>query len=422
MGRALVYLALLALGVAGVLWFVRLGGAVEIRVSEYEIVIPFALALLALALLFTVLHLILAGIAALRRWPARRRAKREARRRNEGDLAVTRALVALSAGAPEAARLEVRRARERLGETPQVLLLSAQAERLAGREEAAAQAYLALASRDDSRFLGLRGLLRQAIAREDWPTAQRLAREAEAAQPGAAWLRQERETLALRTQDWREALALAAPGATQAPLALAAASQEADPNRAAELEKRAYSLDPSFVPATLAFAGRLKAAGNARRARQVLEEGWRARPHPDIAEAYLADEPDPEARLKAADQLTAGNPAHPESRLVIGRAATAAGMIGRARQELETLAGSGQTDRRAYLALSDLEEAERGDQPEARAAQSRWLRQAATAAPEPRWRCTACGNDHAAWTPTCPHCQAVGSITWTSPQTVPVAS
>ncbi len=422
MRNALIYLALLALGVAVTLYMARLGGTVEVRVGEFEIVAPFALTLLALALLFLLLHLLLAAIGALRRLPARMRAKREARRRVEGDAAVTRALVALAAGTPELARLEVRRARDRLGDTPQTLLLAAEAERLAGREEAAAEAFHALAARPESRFLGLRGLLRQAIQREDWPTAQRLAREAEAAQPGAAWLRQERETLALRTRDWREALALAAPGTAQAPLALAAAQQEpSEGGRAAELERQAFQADPGFAPAALAHAQRLKETGSPRRARQVLEEAWKARPHPDIAEAYLAAETDPLPRMKAGEQLVVGNPTHPESRLLIGRLATAAGLTGRARQELEALTASGQADRRAWLALSDLEEVEQGDTPEGRAAQAKWLRLAATAAPEPRWRCSACGTDHAAWGPVCPHCQSVGTIGWSSPQQLPVA-
>jgi HemY protein len=422
MRSALIYLALLALGVAGVLYMVRLGGAVEIRVGEVEILVPFALALVLLAVGFLVLYGLLAGIGALRRWPARRRAKREARNRVEGEAAVTRAMVALAAGTPDLARLEVRRARDRLGDTAQTLVLTAEAERLAGREEAAAEAFHLLAAREDSRFLGLRGLLRQAIQREDWPTAQRLAREAEAAQPGAAWLRTERETLALRTRDWREALALAAPGAHQAPLALAASGQETAEGRAAELERQAFQTDPGFAPAALAHARRLRETGSPRRAKQVLEEAWKARPHPDLAEAYLAGETDPLQRVKAAEQLAQGNPRHAESHLLIGRLATAASLTGRARQELEALTASGQADRRAYLALSDLEEVEGGDTPESRAAQAKWLRMAATAAPEPRWRCSACGTDHAAWVPVCPNCQSVGTIGWTSPQQLPVAA
>ena len=422
MRRALAYLALLALGVAGVLYMARLGGAVEIRVGEVEIAAPFALSLVLLALLFLALHLTLAGIGALRRWPARRRAKRAEKRRGEGEVAVTRALVALAAGAPEMARLEVRRARDRLGDTPQTLMLTAEAERLAGREDAAAEAFHALAARPDAKFLGLRGLLRQAIQREDWPTAQRLAREAEAAQPGAAWLRQERETLALRTRDWREALALSAPGAAQAPLALAAAMQEPDDRKATDLEKQAFQADRGFTPAALAHAARMKRLASARRAREVLEDAWKARPHPDLAVAYLEGETEPLARVKAAEKLVAGKPKHAESHLLVGRLAVDAGLTGRARGELEALVASGAADRRAYLALSDLEEAEGGDTPESRAAQAKWLRLAATAAPEPRWRCGSCGTEQAGWHAVCPNCASVGTIAWTSPQQLPVAA
>ncbi|MBU8546428.1 MULTISPECIES: heme biosynthesis HemY N-terminal domain-containing protein [Roseomonadaceae] len=419
MRSALIYLVLLAAGIAGILWVAQLGGAVEIRLGDAEVLVGLPVALLLLAALFLVLHLILAFLGALRRLPGRLRDRKAARRRGEGDAALTRALVALAAGTPDAARLEVKRARKGLGDTPQTLLLAAEAERLAGREEAATAVFRQLATMPDARFLGLRGLLRQAIQREDWPTAQRLAREAEAAQPGAAWLREERETLALRMRDWREALTLAPPGAGQAALALAAAGQEPDATRAAELERQGFAADPAFAPAALAHAKRLKEGGSPRRARTVLEQAWTARPHPDLAIAYLAEDEDALARMKSAEILVKGQPRHAESRLLVGRAALEAGLTGRSRQELDALVASGTADRRAYLALSDLEEVEHGETPEGRAAQARWLRQAATAAPEPRWRCTACGTDHAAWEPVCPKCQAVGTINWTSPQTLP---
>ncbi len=419
MRRALVYLVILAAGLAGILWLARMGGDVEIRVGEAEVFLTLPVALLLLAALFLLLHLSLAFIGLLRRLPGRLRARRDARHRVDGEAALTRALVALAAGAPDIARIEVRRARKALGDSAQTLLLAAEAERLAGQEDAAAEVFQLLATRPDSKFLGLRGLLRQAIQREDWPTAQRLAREAEAAQPGAAWLRQERETLALRTRDWREALGLAAPGSGTAGLALAAAEQEPDAVKAADLERQAFTADPGFAPAALAHAARLRASGSPRRARAVLEQGWTARPHPGLATEYLRDEADALHKVKAAETLVHGNPKHPESHLLLGRAAIEAGLTGRARAELEALVATGRADRRAYLALCDLEEVEKGELPEGRAAQAKWLRVAATAAPEPRWRCSACGTDHAAWAPSCGTCNAVGTISWTSPQQLP---
>ena len=90
------------------------------------------------------------------------------------------------------------------------------------------------------------------------------------------------------------------------------------------------------------------------------------------------------------------------------------GLTGRARGVLEALAQSGRADRRAFLLLSELEEAEKGDTPDARSARAQWLRDAANAAPEPRWRCANCGTEHAAWGPVCSACGTVGQIAWTA--------
>ncbi len=323
----------------------------------------------------------------------------------------------------------MRRARALLGETPNLLLLSAEADRLAGREADAATEFQALAKLPDARFLGLRGLLRQAMQRQDWDAALALAREAEAAQPGAAWLREERAQLAVRTGNWREALALAAPEAPRAGLALAAAAQEPDPAKATELERQAFESDPSFAPATLAYALRLRENGSPRRARAVLEQGWQAGPHPDLAAPWLAEEPDPLHQVKLAEELVRRNPTHPESRLLLARVALHAGLTGRARAELEALVqadgpdrhAAGAPDRRAWLLLAELEEAEQGETVAGRAAQGRWLREAARAAPEPSWRCGHCGTSHAAWAPVCDHCGAAGEIAWTSLTTLPMA-
>lgn len=414
MRRALMVLVALAAATALAFWFADIGGTIEVQVGELWIGIGLPIAVLILVAAFLLLHGILAVFAALRRMPARRRAARAQRRRSDGDEAVTRALIALAAGTPEAARIEVRRARFLLGDTPQTLLLAAEAARLAGREDMAADAFKALAERPDARFLGLRGLLRQAMQREDWESAHRLAKEADAAQPGAAWLREERQLLALRTHDWREALALSPPGGPRAALALAAAEQETDPGRAGELEKQAFTADPSFTPAAIAYAKRLGAA-SVRRGRAVLEQAWVAAPHPDIGAAWIADTPAPLARVKTVEDLTHRNPEHLESRLLMARVALDAGLTGRARAELEALVAAETADRRAYLMLAELEEAEHGDTADARAAQARWLRGAANAPGAPVWRCTACGAEHNAWKAECNACGEVGRIAWSAP-------
>jgi HemY protein len=412
MRRAIWIFVVLALFV-GAAWQLRqMGGSVDIRVGELEIGVSLPILLVALLALFLVLHGLLVLIRWLGGWPARMRLRRMLRRRSEGDEAVTRALVALAAGRGEAARLEVRRARNRLGDTPQTLLLAAEADRAAGRDHDAVEIYRSLSEREDARFLGLRGLLRDAMQRENWPEALRLAREAEAIEPNATWLRAERATLALRSHDWQEALALGAPDAPQAAIALAAAAESTDPEKAAALEKQAFTADPGFAPAALAHADRLTATGNARRAKGVLERAWEAAPHPDLGTAYLGDETDPLARMKAAEHLTHRNRAHGESRLLLARTALQAGLTGRARSELEALIASGQADRRAYLLMVELEKLEQGEGPAGQAAEAKWLRGAATAPAAPGWKCANCGTEHRVWKPVCDHCGTVGRIGW----------
>src|SRR5207248_10601388 len=193
-------------------------------------------------------------------------------------------------------------------------------------------AFRALAARQDAAFLGLRGLLRQAIERADWSEAAALARQAEATQPGATWLRHERARLAVRAGNWSDALALADADAPKAALATAAAEAEPDAARGLRLAKLAWQDDPSLPSAALAYASRLRAAGRESRALAVMRHSWSIAPHPDLAAFVLAPIEGGLNRMQAAQRLADANPEHVESRLLLARAALEAGLIGQARR------------------------------------------------------------------------------------------
>lgn len=412
MRAAVKTLLVLALGVALVLWLAGLGGSVDVRVGEYWIGISFPVAIVLAVLGFLVLHGLLRLIGFIRGWPARRRRAMADRNRGQADRSLTLALVALAAGRGEAARIEISRARKLVGDSPHLLLLSAEAARMQGDDAGAHEAFEALAARPDAKFLGLRGLLREAEAKGDWDEARRIAAEAQQAEPDAKWLKEERSEVALRRQDWREALSLAGPEAPRAALSLAAAQQEDDPVKAGELERQAFMADPRFSPGVVAYARRLAEGGSPRRARSVLQEGWAAAPHPDIAEAVLAGEPDSLKRVKLVDDLTRSTVSHPESRLLRAKVALAAGLTGRARQDLQAWLDTGAADRRCHAMLVELERAEHGPEA-AREKEAQWLRQAAEAPVEPGWRCGHCGAPHKAWHPLCEACNTAGEIGWT---------
>jgi HemY protein len=403
-------------------WFVAtLPGRISFDFGPYTVETSSSVAVTALLLLFIVLYFVVRLVVLVLFLPRAGSLWRGGRRRRAGDQAVTRTLVALAAGEKADARREANRARALLGDTPQTLLLTAEAGRLAGRDDEATAALQALAARKDSAFLGLRGLLANAIAHQKWSDAAVLARQAEAAHPGAAWLRQERAQLAIRAGNWAEALALAGSGAASAngispvaALATGAAQAEASPDRADRFARQALKADPSFTPAVVARAGLLRGRGREKNALAVLAEGWKRAPHPDIATMALASATDKLARMTAAQQLTAGLPDHPESHLLLARTALDAGVVGEARRHLEAVTNSGLNQRRAWLLQAELEEEERGDTEAGRLAQRDALRKAAGADPDPEWRCAVCHTPQTAWRAACPVCLTPGGLVWSS--------
>jgi HemY protein len=406
----LLILALSAAAIGAGWWVEHLTGAVSLTLGETVVQAPLSVAVLALILLVALLYVLFRALATLFGLPGAFRRGGERARRRRGDAAVAGTLTALAARAPADARREAARAIRYLGETPQTLLLRAYAGSISGDEAEAEAAFEKLASRKDSAFLGLRGLLRLAIQHNDLPRAAELAREAEAAHPGAAWLRGERTQLALRRGAWGEALTLTDDASHLAGLGAAAAEAEPDPARAHKLAKQAWKRDPTLTAAVLAYARRLRDGGRERAAMDVLRRGWAAAPHPEVAELALRPAPDRMARLRQGTELVRAAPDHPESHLLLARLSLEAGLAGEAHRHLDLARAGGLDQRRLHLLAADIAEAD-GHQDAQRDA----LRQAAMAQPDPAWRCAACGTTLPTWHPACPACHTAGRITWMVP-------
>jgi HemY protein len=387
-----------------------LEGSLSLELGSYTLEAPASVALLLLLAGFAVLYVLLRLGGFLWRLPEWRARRRRERHRAAGDVAVTRALVALAAGDAAAARREAARARRLLGETAQTLLLAAEAGRLAGRQDETEAPLRLLAARPDAALLGLRGLLREAMARGEWREAAALARQAEAAHPGGAWLRAERAELAARAGHWAEALALTNAAGPRAALAVAAAAAEPDAGKALRLAEQAHKADPGLEPATLAYAARLRAAGRARRAEAVLREAWLRAPSQALADAYLEPITEPLARVQAARALVAGNPDHAESHFLLARVHLSAGLTGEARRQVEEAHKAGLDARRLWALLADIETLDRPDSPEGKAAAAAALRRAAGAAEDGGWHCASCGAAASAWAAVCGQCHSVGSL------------
>ncbi len=396
-------------------WVADLPGTFTATVNGTTFQANAPVALTLLALLFVILYVVIRLIAALFRSPKAARRRNREKRRIRGETAINRTLVALAGNDVSIALRQSQRSRRLLGDTPLTLLLAAQADRQAGREDDAGGVYKLLADRPDAQILGLRGLLRQAMAKQDWQEAAAIAQRAELAHPGTGWLTEERRYIALRNGQWGEALRLMGPVRAQgadkpaiAALSLALSREQDDAGIASKQAKEAWEADPSLAPAATAYAGHLRRTGRERAALDVLRRSWATVPHPAVAAAYLEPITDKLGRTRAAQELAGANPAHPDSALLLAQTALDAGLTGEARRHLETAQKAGLNDRRLYVTQADL--ADRDN--DADAAQEA-LRHIPTAKPEPTWRCAACGTVHQEWHPVCDACGTPGRIAWT---------
>ena len=366
------------------------------------------------------------------------RGRRE-RRRRAGYRALTQGMVAVAAGDADEAQRQARKADVLLAEPPLTLLLSAQAAQLGGDEDAARRYFSEMLNRPETEFLGLRGLLAQALRTGDDATALRLTRRAYLLRPRTPWVLTNLLQLQVRAGAWDEAQATLAEAAkaklvageaarhNQAALLVERSRIAAAEGRASEalsLAAKAQDLARGFAPAAARRALLLHEAGRDRAAAKAIAAAWRVAPHPLLAEAYgtLFADALPLVRVKRFETLAAANPGHPESHLAVAQAALAAQLWGEARRHLQA-AGAGldpaaeraegataPPSARACRLMAELEE-EHGDVPAARA----WLARAAAAPPDPVHVCRACAAENLEWHPLCPRCRDFDTLEWRTP-------
>jgi HemY protein len=365
-------------------------------------------AIVMMAVIALVLALLLRLFGGIRRAPGGFGNWRSGRRRRLGEAATERGIVALAAGDAAAAQTEAVNARRLLGDTPLVLLLTAESARLAGKPEQANAAFQQLTQHKRMAYLGHRGLLRHHLAAGDSDTAAGHALAAEDAYPGGAWTKDQRLEIALRKRDYAAALNLARNPAQTVALATAAANAATSPADALIFAKRAIKTAPGFAPAIAAYANALRRAKRDRAARQTLLKGWAAAPHPLLGDAWLEKIAAPIERAQAAVELADSAPRHPESELLLAQTALAAQLSGEAKRHAHAALAAGLKDKRVYAILASLEPG-----PDSIAA--------AANAPAAKWRCEQCQAETEDWTAICPNCGKAGTLAWQSSNLAPAA-
>jgi len=360
---------------------------------------------------------------ALWRTPGHIKRHRRERRIARGRHAITQGLLAIGHGDSASARAHAEIARRHAAQDPLTLLLHAQSAQLDGDRTAAQRAFRAMAEREDTRLLGLRGLFIEAQRADDPVSAVMIAEEALKLAPSSTWASHAVLGFRCAKGDWTGALAILETNYASGLIDKAAYRRQRGvllTARALELENvdrdasrdsvmEAIKLAPTLVPAAVLASKYESEAHQIRRSMRIVEAAWLAQPHPDLADAYahvkLGDSA--RQRLVRVETLAVKAPGHIESALAIARAAIDATEYARARAALAPFIDA--PTQRVAMLMAEIERTEHGDSGRARA----WTLRAVRALHDPVW--TADGYVSATWRPVSPVSGRLDAFQWQTP-------
>jgi len=399
-------------------------GGVEYTLSAIEAVIVLTLlvvliwvGLKLLSLLVATLRFINGDDTAISRYFNRSRERRGYRALSEG-------MMALASGDANAAMTKAGQAERYLQQPNLTNLLAAQAAEMSGNTTRAEQIYKELIKDPQTRFVGVRGIMKQRLATGDTDVALKLAQKAFELKPKHEEVQDVLLQLQAKSHDWQGARKTLGVKLKQGKIprdvhkrreAVLALSQAADViDEENSIEKReaaieANRLSPDLVPAAAMAAREYIAQGKPKLAVRVIKKAWESQPHPDLAAAFseIAPNETPQERLKRFAQLSKLNPYHIESRLMMSELNLAAEDFPEARRALGDIVEN-EPDARALTIMAAIERGEGSSDEVVRG----WLTKALSAPRGPQWVCDKCNTIHSDWVPVCSSCDVLDTLSW----------
>jgi HemY protein len=354
-------------------------------------------------------------------------------RERKGYAALSEGLMALASGEGSLALAKAQKADRYLDNPALTNLLTAQAAELAGDKRKAEETYRKLVENEATRFVGVRGIMKQKLAAGDTDTALALAERAFALKPKHEEVGDVLLQLQAQKEDWTGArktlgaklrngqLPRDVHKRRDAVLALSEAKDviaEGTDIQGREAAIEANRLSPDLIPAAVMAAHTYIDQKKPKYAARLLSKAWSVQPHPDLAAAFAAIEPDeqPLARIKRFRALTKSQPDHPETKMLNAELHIADEDFPSARRALGTLVETDPTVRSVTLMAA----IERGEGAADNVVKG-WLARALTVSRGPQWICDNCQNIHATWTPTCENCKSFDTLSWRTPPMSEVA-
>ena len=408
-------------------------GGLEISLSTLEVVFALGALVIAVWLGLKLGAFLIAGFKFLNGDETAISRYFDRNRERKGYEALSEGMMALASGEGHLAMTKANRADKYLKKPELTNLLVAQAAEMTGDRKKAEQTYKQMLETDSTRFVGVRGIMKQKLSEGDTKTALALAQKAFALKPK----HEETQDVLLKLQaekaDWagaRQTLGAKLKAGylprdvhkrRDAVLALSEAREVLENGKTIEARETAIEanrLSPDLIPAAIMAARGYLADGNARYATRVLTKTWTAQPHPDIATAFAEIAPDetPLERIKRFRALTKSTADHPETKMLLAELYIAAEDFPEAKRALGDLIETDPTARSLTL-MAAIERGEGADDSVVRG----WLTRALTAPRGPQWICDNCQHIHPTWVPTCANCGSFDTLSWRKPPADEVA-
>lgn len=348
-------------------------------------------------------------------------------RERKGFQALSEGLMALASGEGRVAMTKAAKAEKYLRKPDLTNLLVAQAAEMAGDRRKAEETYKKLVTQDATRFVGVRGILKQKLADGDTATALKLAEKAFAIKPKHEETQDVLLRLQAKNEDWsgaRKTLSAKLKYGSlprdvhkrrDAVLALSEAKDILSDESSIEVQERAIEankLSPDLIPAAVMAAGSHVKQGRPKLAVRLLKKAWEMHPHPDLAAAFAGIAPDetPAERIKRFAVLTRVKPENPETKMLLSELHIANEDFPEARRALGDLPQTDPTARSVTL-MAAIERGEGASDAIVRG----WLAKALTVSRGPQWICDSCQHIHADWAPFCENCESFDTLAWKTP-------
>jgi HemY protein len=348
-------------------------------------------------------------------------------RERKGFQALSEGMMALASGEGRVAMTKAYKAEKYLNKPELTNLLVAQAAEMAGDRRKAEETYRKLVAKDSTRFVGVRGIMKQKLEDGDTETALKLAEKAFELKPKHEETQDVLLRLQAQTEDWAGArktlnaklkygsLPRDVHKRRDAVLALSEARDILSADSSIETQEKAIEankLSPDLIPAAVMAAGGYVKQNRPKLAVRLLKKAWEVQPHPDLAAAFAAIEPEetPEQRVKRFLQLTRIQPDHPETKMLLAELHIANEDFPEARRALGDLAQTDATARSVTL-MAAIEKGEGASDAVVRG----WLAKALMVPRGPQWTCENCLHIHSEWAPFCENCHSFDTLAWKTP-------